>query len=290
MSEGLGTEEIRRMVNQGQLVRIRQGVYADLPLTGDDKADHRLRAQAASLMLDANKVFSHQTAGLLHELPIWRPMLGRVAVTRDGRSGGRRTSDLHVRVAPLPLTDQTLIEGLRATSLGRTAADLARTLPFDWGVPVIDAALAAGLSTEQLAEQAQQAAHWPGVRRLRAALEFGDARAESPGESLSRVVLRRLGLPAPELQRRIYSSTTGVLLGRPDFCWPELRVIGEFDGRVKYTCGIDAGDLADVVLREKQREHNLRADKWSVMRWVWKELYEPESILAQWQVARSAAA
>lgn len=289
MREGLGAEEIRRMVAKGQFVRVRQGVYADLPLSGDHRTDHRLRAQAASLMLDANKVFSHQTAGLLHGLPVWRPFLQRVAVTRNGHSGGRRTDDLHVRVAPLPLSDQAVIDGLRVTSLARTAADLARTLPFDWGVPVIDAALAAGLSVDLLAEQAQQATHWPGVRRLRAALEFGDPLAESPGESLSRVILSRLGLPAPDLQRRIYHSKSGILLGRPDFCWPALRIIGEFDGRVKYTCGIDSDDLAEVVMREKQREHNLRADDWSVIRWVWKELYEPESILAQWHLARAAA-
>jgi hypothetical protein len=278
------------MVERGEVVQVRRGVYADEPFTGDHKLDHIIRARAAALLLSDNKVFSHQTAGVLHGLPVWRPRLVRVAVTRHGRSGGRRDANLILRAAPLPETDITMVDGLPVTTLARTAADLARDLPLMWALPVLDSALRLGLEREELKAQEKAVARWPGVRTFKAALRLADAAAESPGESISRVVFHRLGIPPPLLQQDIFHSETGKFLGRPDFCWPELRIVGEFDGKVKYSCGADDEKLEDIVMREKRREHELRADAWEVIRWVWAELFEPQAILEQWRVACAASA
>ena len=58
-----------------------------------------------------------------------------------------------------------------------------------------------------------------------------------------------------------------------DFAWPELRVVGEFDGRVKYGKYLAPGESeGDAVFVEKIREDRIRDEGWRVVRWVWAEL------------------
>ena len=89
------------------------------------------------------------------------------------------------------------------------------------------------------------------------------------GESISRVQIVQCGLPAPELQYAVFSSV-GRWLARTDFAWPAFRVIGEFDGRIKYRGTTDS--VADVVMAEKAREQAIQDAGWSVVRWGWQDL------------------
>jgi hypothetical protein len=68
-----------------------------------------------------------------------------------------------------------------------------------------------------------------------------------------------------------------------DFAWPEHRLLGEFDGRVKYGRLLRPGEEpGDAVFREKRREDLLRrVTGWSMIRITWEDLYHP---------ARTAAA
>lgn len=59
-------------------------------------------------------------------------------------------------------------------------------------------------------------------------MEFLDAHSESAGESYGRVLLDRLGVPAPTPQFEVWHR--GMLVGRADFGWEEFRTLGEFDG------------------------------------------------------------
>jgi hypothetical protein len=77
------------------------------------------------------------------------------------------------------------------------------------------------------------AARRHGVVTARAALEFADGRSKSVGESVSRVRMADAGLPMPQLQLNVFDGLGG-WLARPDFCWEELGVLGEFDGQIKY--------------------------------------------------------
>lgn len=106
---------------------------------------------------------------------------------------------------------------------------------------------------------------------------FADPQAESPGESLSRCVMRDLvDIPAPTLQRK-YFENDGRLIARTDFSWGDGAVAGEFDGRVKYTRGAAFGDdPSETVWDEKQREDRLRDHGVVVIRWVWAMLFRPE--------------
>jgi len=103
-----------------------------------------------------------------------------------------------------------------------------------------------------------------------------DGRSESPGESLSRVTIRQLGLPVPELQ---YVNVIDGNEYRSDFAWIDRRVLGEFDGKVKYGELLRPGESAeDVVMREKRRDASLRSAGWEVVHWTWAELMRPDRL------------
>jgi hypothetical protein len=95
---------------------------------------------------------------------------------------------------------------------------------------------------------------------------FSDGGSESVGESRSRVALDRAGLPPPVLQWKV-TDRDGELIGRTDFGWPQLRTVGEFDGRVKYGRLLRPGQQpGDAVFAEKLREDRLRDQGLSVVR------------------------
>ena len=59
----------------------------------------------------------------------------------------------------------------------------------------------------------------PAARRVLAA---ADGRADGPGETRSRLLMRTLGLPGPDLQHPV-RDRTGHVLGRVDFWWDRER-------------------------------------------------------------------
>lgn len=108
--------------------------------------------------------------------------------------------------------------------------------------------------------------------RVATVLDFADGDAESPGESLSRVRILVMGFPAPELQR-CFTDARGTI-GRADFYWPGVRLVGEFDGAVKYSKPefLRGRTPSQVVIDEKLREDRLRALGLGVVRWTWNDL------------------
>jgi hypothetical protein len=137
-----------------------------------------------------------------------------------------------------------------------------------------DAALRLGLLPAGLALGLVAMEHWPGVRAARRVVHFLDQRSESPGESVSRVRMHLDGLPAPELQQEILGPD-GRVIARVDFLWRERRLVGEFDGRVKYGRLLRPGQSAEEVLfEEKLREDRIRDEDYGVVRWIWPDLRE----------------
>jgi hypothetical protein len=144
---GISPKQLRTMVQRGELVRLRYGVYASasaLALAADDKAlRHALEVRAALAATSSSAaVASHESAALVHGLPLLRePPAGTVSLTRSpGASTGRSATGLRVYSATLPGEHVTTVGGVRVTTVARTAIDLARALPFMDAVVVADAA------------------------------------------------------------------------------------------------------------------------------------------------------
>jgi hypothetical protein len=256
------------LARAGELVVVRHGAYADAPPASALDRHRRLIAGTVPLLGGAT-VLSHVSAGVLHGLPSWESMLGRVTAIRRSNGHGSRRRYLHVRTAGLAPGDVVEVDGHLATSLERTAVDLARSLDFERAVAVLDAALHLGGDPQVIARILVEARGRHGVGTARAALEFADSRSESVGESVNRVRLADAGVPTPELQLDVFDGL-GRWLARPDFCWEECGVLGEFDGRIKYVGTRD--EVAEAVMQEKRREARLRELGWGVVRWDWDDL------------------
>lgn len=102
---------------------------------------------------------------------------------------------------------------------------------------------------------------------MRRALELADPRSESPGETLTRELLHRLGIEPPEPQYMVHTR-----LGehRLDFAWRKRKVALEFDGKVKY---FDYQPTGEVLFEERRREKALMEQGWTFIRIEWKDLF-----------------
>jgi hypothetical protein len=270
-TQGFDDRELRRMLRDQQLTVVRRGAYLPGAPPDDPVVRHLAQVVAAARQLDADAVLSHVSAAVVHGWDLWRAPLDRVQVTRSRRTGGRRHPSVHVRAAPLGRSEVVEVDGLRVTSPERTAADLARTLPVEQAVVVLDSALAGRLSRDDLLAAVQRQKGWPGVPRARRVVEFADGRSGSVGESRSRWAIACAGLPAPDLQHEVRDA--GRHVGTVDFWWEAQRLAGEFDGLVKYGRLLRPGQTAaDAVVAEKIREDDLRDQDVRVVRWIWSDL------------------
>lgn len=165
------------------------------------------------------------------------------------------------------------------TTVARTIVDLARTCGFEQGVVSADHALRSSrVAREALERSADLARRRSGIRTAHQVIAFADAGAESVGESRSRVMMTREGLPRPELQFPIFGPT-GAVIARTDFRWPGFKTVGEFDGAEKYGRKRRPGQQAgDTVFQEKLREDRIRELGFTVVRWTWAELDDPPAL------------
>ncbi|WP_421958116.1 type IV toxin-antitoxin system AbiEi family antitoxin domain-containing protein [Prescottella agglutinans] len=282
LRRGAADHQLQRQCRTGAWRRLRPGRYA--PRAEFDALDarerHRLRAVETLRAAASDAVFSHQSAAVLHGLDLWNTPLAVAHLTRSRPTGGRRTRHRHVHSATLRPDEITEVDGLAVTTVARTVADLARTLPFEQAVVVGDHALhASGLTADDLAAVADTIAPHVGRRRVHRVLDQLDGRSESVGESRSRVLMVREQLPVPNCQSNLYGAD-GNHLGRVDFLFEEFGVVGEFDGRGKYGRLVPDGQVpADVVWAEKKREDAIRATGRQVVRWSWDELETPYVIV-----------
>lgn len=272
--------ELRRAQRQGKLVRITRGVYRAVDRGHDehnsdewdyDKAYRELVIAVAGR--SQQRVVSHSSAAVIQGLNQLAPDHRRVHFYV--RAGGRRGKEVHLHTGHLTRSDVTVVGGVLLTKLAITACDVARQGSFAQALVVLDHALRLGVDRAELTAIAQRSATSAGVAVLRRALDAADRNAESVGESLSRaLIIEWSDIPIPSLQTEFHEPT-GELIARVDFDW-DGKVVGEFDGRVKYEKHRRPGEsVADVVIREKRREDRLREDGILVIRWVWDDLKDP---------------
>lgn len=124
---------------------------------------------------------------------------------------------------------------MSVTTPARTAFDFGRRLPLTEGVQRIDALM--NVTDLKLADIEQVAQRHPGVRGLRKlhrTLELVDGGAESPYESLTRLLLIRAGFPRPQTQIPVLDRH-GRVVARIDLGWAEYQVGVDFEGAHHWT-------------------------------------------------------
>ncbi len=263
----------------GEWARVLRGTY----VPAGTVVDLAVRAAAAQRLLPAHAHVADRCLLWLlgvDVLPSGPPVLE--AVVPRGAVVPQRAG-VRVRQAALPPEDRRLLGGdLRVLRPGRAAADLVRMLPLTDAVVVADAVLHAGLVTpEQLARDVAAQAGLRGVRAARRALALADGRAESPPETRVRLLLVQAGLaPVPQYDVR---TPDGRWIARVDLAFPRARVAIEYDGREVHLRG-------DVFARDRQRQNELLAAGWVVLRYTADDLRRPQLLVAQVRAAVLRAA
>jgi hypothetical protein len=257
---GWTSSALKNAVRRGGLIRLRRGVY-----TAQDHDRTEIAAIAVARAVP-RAVVSHRSALPMHGLPLLgpRPLVPEITVPPRTRGD---VPGVHLYRAGLRPQDIVDLGDTSVTSVARTLGDVARHHPLDRAVVAIDAALHRSLAgPDQFDDVLRFCWNWPGIRRAQRAVRLSDARAESPLESLSRLVLPRLGIPQPDLQKHIFDGY-GLLIGRSDFYWDEFGVVGEADGRSKY-------DARPVLTKEKERQEHFENLGLIVVRWGWADVTE----------------
>lgn len=199
----------------------------------------------------------------------------------------RRGADQRIRRhhSTIPRDQLTEVDGIPVTSLARTAVDCARSLPGRRALVIADSAVRQGVSGADLQIVLETLGGHRGVRQARDLLRLVDGGAESPGETLTRWALIDQGLPVPSTQVQV-STALGVRYG--DIGWPDLRVLVEFDGRLKYSDRY-ASDPVEAVVAEKRRQEAIEDAGWIVVRVMWEDLRHPERLAARVRAAFARA-
>lgn len=264
--------QLHGLVRDGSLARVRRGSYTDGELWRSASAADRYRlAVHAAMTGRARAVASHDSAAALLRLPVLGPRRDRVHVTVDGRGGGKTTAATVEHRVPLSEVDVTVVDGVRVTTPARTALDLACVRPAVHGLCAVESALRLG--AEDVPGVLERMGRRHGIELARRAVTRASPLTESLGESFSRaLILGWPDIPEPRLQHT-FRDEHGRFVARTDFDW-DGRVVGEFDGAVKY----ESGGL--TVVQEKIREDELRRLGIHVVRWTWPDLLHPERLHA----------
>jgi len=287
-AQRLGTDrELRRRAERGELKRLLPGAYvsSDEWLSMSEREQYITKVQAAARISSPDSQFSHDSAAALWGLPVLGRWPSRVHQLTERSTGG--TSRVSIArhglgVDPAP----QLIDGVVVTSLTRTLIDLAASRQFAAGVVTVDAGLRTPEpgdtrhsldvptpSRDEMLSALEALMPYPCAARAKKVIRFSSPLSGSVAESLARVQFHALGIPAPELQVPFYDEEG--LIGAVDFYWPELDLIGEVDGRVKYGANrryrLDVS-AESVLWEEKEREDRLRRVVASLMRLDWKKI------------------
>jgi hypothetical protein len=276
LDSGWTDRDLAGACHTGVIRRLRQGAYA--PARSYDGCDgveqHLILARAVLARQRGDVALTGVSAAAVHGLCLHGHDLTIVHLVRlDGGSARREVGARHQVVGDDVRQQVEIKNGIPLTNVARTLWEVAGRSTLEAGVATADSCARLYPDvTDQVKGMARTFDARPGSRLTRLVLRLANGKAESPGESYSRVLFWRHALPAPQLQHRVVNES-GRLEGIADFCWELDRHLGEFDGKVKYGRFLREGEgPADAVFREKRREDRMRAQGFGMTRWIWQDL------------------
>lgn len=274
---GVGSGELRRLVNDGAITTLIRGWYA-LPPTSDSTVKHRLATLAALDHFAGSAQASHVSALVLHGLPTLPQRLDSVMLTRRTGRSNRRTEHVWSFQALPPLPEALRAESANAVHPAIAVIQTGLIFGADDAFMAADTAKRRGLITDQNVRDSMNLfTRCAGIGALHTPLAWADGRQESSGESLAALRLRTMGVA---FTAQPWIECRGLRF-RPDFRIEGSNILVEFDGRLKYA-------NAEDLYAEKRREDDLRADGWIIVRLVWEDLWHG-GVQAKLEIAAALA-
>jgi hypothetical protein len=279
---------VRTEIRHGSLERVRRGAYVDAESARLWSPEERFRTQVqAVLSTRASGVAAGLAAAVLLGFPMTGSWPSEVQVLATGASGRRRNGVIEVPRRGAEVTIES--GGFCSTSVVDTLLEVCRSAPFLTALTMVDAAIRidrygrrpSAPTRDELWSGYDLRMPFRGSRRVRRVLEFAATGADTPFETLSRMVVDELGFPEPTLQHPIWLPRSR----RTVFCdlaWPDYRIDGEADGWGKYVNPEYGPDIAltDRVRLEKRRENEVRGVRWTPARWEWRDAWHREPLRA----------
>lgn len=210
--------------------RLKRGLlrpgFAGVYVVGHD-APLRWGAEAAALLAAGpGAQLSHLSAGALWQILPMNAGDGSIHVTVPRATAPRRAGAVFHRTTTLLPRDTRIHQGLPVTSVARALLDVAPLLGPRHVELALDSALRHHCNPLQIADIIERHPRHPGAARLRPLMDSGDPRetvTASEGEELLLALLRRAGLPTPELNVGLHGFSVDAL-------WRAQRVVLEVDG------------------------------------------------------------
>ncbi|MGH3978495.1 MAG: hypothetical protein ACRDRZ_05775 [Pseudonocardiaceae bacterium] len=251
-------DDLLTALRSGRLKRIQRGVYLPRRIP----ATPLIYARAAIISCGIpGAVASHITAGRVHGIAVPEGYRAQhVTVTRQQRRRNRPDLCFHSR--PLAVGEVSSNDGVPATVVARTLADLAATLDRLDAVWVLDDTLRQRLcSAAEIRAVIERWRGGAGCARARARLDEADGIAESILETAGRLALGDRGVPLPVAQYELRTAD-GAVVARLDGAYLRERVALEFDGAGPHS-------LPEPVFRDRWRQNRLLELDWKVLRFTW---------------------
>lgn len=259
-ARGWDSRRVQRALAAGTLRRVARGVYA-----GPTQQQHeRLRA----LALSTGALAAGPSAALLQGCALLHPPR-RHHLCVPPHQHRPRAPGCVVRRSVL-LDPGGGVDG--CVSALDAVVQCARWLERPEAVVVADSALGLGLVGPLALAEAAASLRGPGSARVRAVLSAADGRAESPLETLCRLLLVAAGLAPSHLQRVIYDRR-GRRIVRADFVWEAERLVVETDGEAVHS-------TRSAVARDRAVGNALELAGYRLLRFTWADVvHRPDQVV-----------
>lgn len=285
LSAGYTGNAIARLVRRQEWVRFRRGAYA---FAGewrqlDPVGRHRVRSNAVMRSLGDAVALSHVSGCIRHQIEVWGMDLTRIHVTRLDGGPGRIEGDVVHHEGLVLEREVTRVDGQQVISPERCVLEAGSRASNEAALCVFESGLRQGkYDADALLRQYDQMQAWPFMRHVLIPVRMASPLSGSIGESRGKWVFRAIGVPAPICQYQVFHPN-GELAGTSDWAWPEHRLLGEFDGRVKYGRLLKPGqDAGEAVFAEKRREDILRElTQFAMIRLVWVDYDDARALRAR---------
>lgn len=257
LGAGLSEKAIRLRIRSGHLLRLHRGVYA----VGHARL-RREGAWLAAVLAYPGAVLSHRDAATLHGL---RPGNHRLVDVTGHNARASQSGIRFHRTATLDAQDITTVHGIPVTTVARTLADLAGTVPADHLARAVKEAERQNVFDLRAIEATlarTRGRRGRGHRALREAIAehaaLGLSASDSALEDAFLRLTRQAGFPRPAANALIEGL-------RVDAVWRTRRIAVELDGWQHH-------HDRHAFERDRERDAILTTAGWRVVRFTYRQV------------------